>query len=174
MESAQLVRERLSHARIGTTHVGLSGRGTDHARRILDSRRARNCTHEARPPRVPGATRRQSVGRLAYVVDNGARILPFNYVVAEDSVILRTVPDGEIYHHALNSVCAFEVDETDEFFEAGWSVVVVGRLELATEEHFARMLYGKMPEPWAGGNRYLFVRLLCEQVSGRRVIGHSR
>ena len=53
-------------------------------------------------------------------------------------------------------------------------MVVVGRLELATEEHFARMLYGKMPEPWAEGNRYLFVRLLCEQVSGRRVIGHSR
>ena len=33
----------------------------------------------------------KAVGRLAYVVDNGARILPFNYVVAEDSVILRTV-----------------------------------------------------------------------------------
>jgi uncharacterized protein len=116
----------------------------------------------------------KSVGRLAYVVDNGARILPFNYVLAEDSIIVRTVPDGEIYHHGLNSVCAFEVDETDEFFEAGWSVVVVGRLELATEEHFARMLYGKMPQPWAGGNRYLLVRLLCEHVSGRRVIGHSR
>jgi len=26
----------------------------------------------------------KSVGRLAYVVDNGARILPLNYVVAED------------------------------------------------------------------------------------------
>ena len=103
----------------------------------------------------------KSVGRLAYVVDNGARILPFNYVLAEDSVIFRTVPDGEIYHHALSSICAFEVDETDEFFESGWSVVVVGRLELASEEDFARMLYGKLPEPWAGGSRYMFVRLRC-------------
>ena len=83
------------------------------------------------------------MGRLAYVVDNGARILPFNYIVAEDSVILRTVPDGEVYHHALSSICAFEVDETDEFFQSGWSVVVVGRLELATDEDFARMLYGR-------------------------------
>lgn len=116
----------------------------------------------------------KAVGRLAYVVDNGARILPFNYIVAEDSVILRTVPDGEIYHHAISSICAFEVDETDEFFQSGWSVVVVGRLELATEEDFARMLYGKMPEPWVGGNRYLFVRLRCDHVSGRRVIGHGR
>jgi uncharacterized protein len=116
----------------------------------------------------------KAVGRLAYVVDNGARILPFNYIVAEDSVILRTVPDGEIYHHALSSICAFEVDETDEFFQSGWSVVVVGRLELATDEDFARMLYGKMPEPWVGGNRYMFIRLRCDQLSGRRVIGHGR
>ena len=96
----------------------------------------------------------KSVGRLAYVVDNGARILPFKYVLAEDSVIFRT--------------------ETDEFFQSGWSVVVVGRLELASEEDFARMFYGKLPEPWAGGSRYMFVRLRCEHVSGRRVIGHGR
>lgn len=116
----------------------------------------------------------KSVGRLAYVVDNGARILPFNYVLAEDSVIFRTVPDGEIYHHALSSISAFEVDETDEFFQSGWSVVVVGRLELASEGDFARMFYGKLPEPWAGGSRYMFVRLRWEHVSGRRVIGHGR
>jgi hypothetical protein len=35
---AQLVRERLSYARIGTTYVGISGCDTDNARRILDSR----------------------------------------------------------------------------------------------------------------------------------------
>jgi uncharacterized protein len=116
----------------------------------------------------------KSVGRLAYVVDNGARILPFNYIFVDDFVIFRTVPDGEIYHHALSSICAFEIDETDEFFQSGWSVVAVGRLELATEEDFARMLYGKLPEPWAGGPRYMFARLSCDHVSGRRVIGHGR
>jgi hypothetical protein len=30
-------------------------------------------------------------------------------------------------------------------------VVLVGRLELATEDDFARMLYEKMPEPWLAG-----------------------
>jgi hypothetical protein len=105
---------------------------------------------------------------------SGSRILPVNYVLVNDSVIFRTVPGGEISHHALSSICAFEIDETDEFFESGWSVVVVGRLQLATEDDFAQMLYGKLPEPWAGGNRPMFVRLPCEQVSGRRVIGHGR
>ena len=116
----------------------------------------------------------KSVGRIAYASDAGARILPVNYVLVDDSVIFRTVADGEIFHHALSSICAFEIDETDEFFQSGWSVVVVGRLQLATEDDFAHMLYGKLPEPWAGGNRYMFVRLPCDHVSGRRVISHGR
>jgi hypothetical protein len=116
----------------------------------------------------------KSVGRIAYTGDTGARILPVNYILGADCVIFRTVPDGEIFRYALNSNCAFEIDETDEFFESGWSVVAVGRLQLATEGEFASMRYGKLPEPWAGGNRWLFVRLPCEQVSGRRVIGHGR
>jgi hypothetical protein len=116
----------------------------------------------------------KSVGRIAYTSDAGARIMPVNYVLAGDRIIFRTVPDGEIYRHALSTNCAFEIDEADEFLESGWSVVVVGRLELATDEDFAYLKYGKLPEPWAGGNRYMFVRLPCTQVSGRRVIGHGR
>jgi uncharacterized protein len=116
----------------------------------------------------------RSVGRIAYPAESGARILPMNYVFANDCIIFRTVPDGEIYNHGLNTNCAFEIDDIDEFFESGWSVVVLGRLELATEDHFARMRYGKVPEPWAKGNRHMFVRLSCDQVSGRRVIGHGR
>jgi hypothetical protein len=116
----------------------------------------------------------KSVGRIAYTTDAGSRILPVNYVLVDDFVIFRTVPDGEISHHALSSICAFEIDETDEFFESGWSVVVVGRLQLATVDDFAHMRQGRHPQPWAGGNRYMFVRLPCEQVSGRRVIGHGR
>jgi len=92
----------------------------------------------------------KSVGRIAYAVDKGARILPVNYVLSNDAIIFRTIPFGEISHHALEAMCAFEVDETDEFFQAGWSVVAVGRLQLATEEDFASMRYGKLPEPWAG------------------------
>jgi uncharacterized protein len=116
----------------------------------------------------------KSVGRIAYTADNGARILPVNYILNNDSIIFRTTPGGEISHHALESICAFEIDETDEFFESGWSVVAVGRLELATEEDFASMRYGKIPEPWAAGDRWMFLRLPCDHVSGRRVIGHGR
>ena len=114
------------------------------------------------------------VGRIAYPVDKGARILPVNYILADACVIFRTAKDGEIFRHALDSICAFEIDDTDELLESGWSVVVVGRLQLATEDDFARMLHGGVPEPWAAGDRWMFVRLACEDVSGRRVVGHGR
>jgi len=83
-------------------------------------------------------------------------------------------PTGRSTVTHSNSNCAFEIDKTHEFFESGWSIVVLGRLELATEDDFARMQYREMPTPWAGGNRYMFIRLPCEHVSGRRVIGHAR
>ena len=116
----------------------------------------------------------KTVGRIAYATESGARILPVNYILVGNSVIFRTVPAGEIFHNAVNSNCAFEVDETDEFFQQGWSVVAVGHLQLATEDDFAQIRYGKLPEPWAGGDRWMFVRLPCEQVSGRRVIAGAR
>ena len=116
----------------------------------------------------------KSVGRLAYAAHYGARILPVNYVLADDSIIFRTLPNGAIFHHALNSMCAFEVDDTDEFFESGWSVVATGFLELATRDDFEHMRHGKLPQPWATGNRRTFVRLPCTQLSGRRVVGHGR
>jgi len=116
----------------------------------------------------------KSVGRLAYAAHYGARILPVNYVLADDSIIFRTLPNGAIFHHALNSMCAFEVDDTDEFFESGWSVVVTGFVELATRDDFEHMRHGKLPQPWATGNRRTFVRLPCTQLSGRRVVGHGR
>jgi uncharacterized protein len=112
----------------------------------------------------------KSVGRIAYATNTGARILPVNYSLGDDCVIFRTVRDGEIFRHALSSNCAFEIDETNEWFESGWSVVAVGRLQLATEDDFAQMRYGRLPEPWAGGGRWMFVRLPCEHVSVRRVI----
>ena len=123
---------------------------------------------------MPGSARGETRRPDRLPVDKGARILPVNYILADACVIFRTAKDGEIFRHALDSICAFEIDDTDEFFESGWSVVVVGPLQLATEDDFARMLHGGVPEPWAAGDRWMFVRLACEDVSGRRVIGHGR
>jgi RNA polymerase sigma factor (sigma-70 family) len=53
-------------------------------------------------------------------------------IINNDSIIFHTVPAVRS-SPALESMCVFEIDETDEFFESDWSVVVVGRLEPATD-----------------------------------------
>ena len=72
-----------------------------------------------------------SVGRIAYTTDDGPRVLPVNYVLEGDGVIFRTVPDGEVFRDALETTCAFEIDQIDEFYQSGWSVLAVGGLQPA-------------------------------------------
>jgi hypothetical protein len=75
------------------------------------------------------------------VLESKPRSVPPIRVNVDDQAV--TLHAGETQRftldHALESICAFEIDETDEFFESGWSVVAVGGLELATEEDFASM-----------------------------------
>jgi hypothetical protein len=94
-----------------------------------------------------------SVGRIAYTTDDAPRVLPVNYVLDGDSVVFRTVSDGEVYRYALETTCAFEIDEIDEFSRSGWSVLAVAGLHLLTEEQFASLQFGKISKPWAAGRR---------------------
>ncbi|HET9647097.1 MAG TPA: pyridoxamine 5'-phosphate oxidase family protein [Microlunatus sp.] len=116
------------------------------------------------------ALQAKRVGRLAYTTDDGPRVIPVNYILTEDGVVFRTVPDGEVARYAMDSTCAFEIDDIDEFFESGWSVLAVGVAQLLTEADFARLRYGKIPEPWADGPRILFVKLPLLHVSGRQLL----
>jgi hypothetical protein len=114
------------------------------------------------------------VGRLAYNGEDGPRILPVNFILTEDAIVFRTLADGEIAKYAVDTTCAFEVDDFDEFFESGWSVLAVGLAQLLTEADFQRLRYGKIPQPWANGPRILFVKLPLGQLSGRQLLPAGR
>ena len=114
------------------------------------------------------------IGRLGYPTADGPRIIPVNHVLTDDGIIFRTVPDGEVARNALDATCAFEVDDVDEFFESGWSVLAVGVAQLLTEADFQRLRFGKIPEPWVDGPRVLFVKLPLRQLTGRHLLPHGR
>jgi uncharacterized protein len=114
------------------------------------------------------------IGRLGYPTADGPRIIPVNYVLTDDGIIFRTVPDGEVARNAMDTTCAFEIDDVDEFFESGWSVLAVGVAQLLTEADFQRLRFGRIPEPWADGPRILFVKLPLLQLSGRQLVPHAR
>jgi nitroimidazol reductase NimA-like FMN-containing flavoprotein (pyridoxamine 5'-phosphate oxidase superfamily) len=91
----------------------------------------------------------ESVGRIAFVLDDGPIILPVNYRLVETAsgplLALRTRP-GNVIDQAPTSV-AFEIDAVDPLHERGWSVLVRGQLLHA--EHTSNAFQDRYdPESW--------------------------
>jgi uncharacterized protein len=108
----------------------------------------------------------QRVGRVAFVDDSGPDVVPVNYVMDGDDVLITTTGYGAVARAATNGRVAFEVDELDEYTESGWSVVMRGR---ATHES-AFDAPPQRPHPWADGTRTYLLRIKPDAVSGRRLI----
>ena len=110
-------------------------------------------------------------GRLAVVGPAGPRIVPLNYALIDDTIVLRTSPYSELAQHAIGKNAAFEIDEVDHTRQTGWSVVAVGMLEEVEPADVERLRTAWVPQPWAGGQRNLYLRLRWREISGRRLRG---
>jgi len=108
-------------------------------------------------------------GRLAVVTPGGPRIIPVNYVLLDDAIVLRTSPYSELAQNAVDKDAAFEIDDVDHTRQTGWSVVVVGRLEKVDPSDLADLRKVWVPQPWAGGQRNLYLQLRWREISGRRL-----
>lgn len=109
--------------------------------------------------------------RVAFVGDDGAQVvLPFNYRLDGDDVILRT-GEGQLLAavHAARPV-AVEVDSVDPAWQDGWSVLVQGvATEIADPAELDRVQ--RLPlRPWAPGDKAHWLRLPTERISGRRIL----
>ncbi|HEX6148682.1 pyridoxamine 5'-phosphate oxidase family protein [Nocardioides sp.] len=112
----------------------------------------------------------QEVGRVAVCTADGPRIIPVNFAVIDDSIVFRTTPYSVLGMHAWNSQLAFEVDQIDPEQHSGWSVVATGRGAVVEDDvELRRIQSGVQPRPWAGGQRWLFVRLRWDDLTGRRI-----
>lgn len=110
------------------------------------------------------------VGRLA-VVDGGTpAIFPVNYVLDGDAIVFRTAGGTKLSAGQRGSV-AFEIDAIDREDHTGWSVVVVGHLEEATQfDAETNERVRRLPvEPWTGGDKPHWMRLVPRRVTGRRI-----
>jgi nitroimidazol reductase NimA-like FMN-containing flavoprotein (pyridoxamine 5'-phosphate oxidase superfamily) len=112
----------------------------------------------------------QEVGRVAVCTPRGPRILPVNFTVDGTSVVFRTAPYGVLGQHAWNSRIAFEIDHVDTETRSGWSVLATGTGQLVEDaEELAVVRAFRNPQPWAPGTRLLYVRLVWDELTGRRV-----
>lgn len=109
-------------------------------------------------------------GRLAACTQEGPRIIPVNYSLVGEAIVFRTSPYGLVANHDWASPLAFEVDHVDYADHKGWSVVAVGRGErIEDPDEIAQIRRTWDPSPWAGGARPLYVRLVWDELTGRRL-----
>lgn len=115
----------------------------------------------------------QSVGRIALATPQGPRIIPVNYSVDAESLVVRTSPYSELGAYGDNRPVAFEIDHFDPNHERGWSVVAHARAHRITDpDEINRIRLAWDPAPWAEGMRNLYLRLVWHSLTGRRLGGH--
>jgi nitroimidazol reductase NimA-like FMN-containing flavoprotein (pyridoxamine 5'-phosphate oxidase superfamily) len=110
------------------------------------------------------------IGRVAFSTPTGPHMLPVNYSVVDDAIIVRTSPYSLLGTHGRNTVVAFGVDGFEHGLERGWSVQARGRMEVVTsQQELARIREVADPSPWANGVRTLYLRLRWTELSGRQL-----
>ena len=114
-----------------------------------------------------------TIGRLAVVVGRTPTILPVNYALDGDAIIIRSDPGTKVDYGRRGPV-AVEIDAFDRDDHTGWSVVVTGRLEEPPPYSAGaqRHIRSVPVEPWAGGDKAQWLRIVPSRISGRRLTHH--
>jgi nitroimidazol reductase NimA-like FMN-containing flavoprotein (pyridoxamine 5'-phosphate oxidase superfamily) len=114
------------------------------------------------------------IGRIAYVGRYGPAVLPVNYELQGRTIVFRTAEHGPLDEDLRTGIAgadykvAFEIDDIDPAARRGWSVLIQGPAHHVTgDEEEAVRRTGV--EPWAPGDRELFVRIVPSRITGRRV-----
>jgi nitroimidazol reductase NimA-like FMN-containing flavoprotein (pyridoxamine 5'-phosphate oxidase superfamily) len=112
-----------------------------------------------------------TVGRIAFVDDDGQQLVPVNFAYVDGAIYFRTVPDGFLAALAhQDREVAFGHDDT---YRSGWNVTVKGRVEQVEDQAtIDRILAYERLRPWAGGVRPMVMRVTIDRIAGRKATGH--
>jgi uncharacterized protein len=109
------------------------------------------------------------VGRAVFTERAMPAVVPVNFIVSDDAIVMCTAADTRLAGAATRGVLAFQVDDIDPSTRSGWSVVVVGVAELVDgSEEQARLRC--LLEPWAPGRNEVYIRLPLKVVTGRQIL----
>lgn len=108
-----------------------------------------------------------AVSRLAVVVDGQPDIFPVNSAVDGSSAVFRTA-EGTKLAAALAGPVALEADGYDEASGEVWSVVIKGTAKQIKAHVELIDTFDVAVEPWQGGQKQIFVRVVPDMITGRR------
>jgi uncharacterized protein len=110
-----------------------------------------------------------SVGRLVFTHRALPEVLPVNFLLDGDSVVIRVGDASRAAGGAMDTVVAFEADQIDTASRTGWSVTVIGHTREILDP-IERAFVTSLPlVAWAGGTRDRFLRVPLDRVTGRRL-----
>jgi nitroimidazol reductase NimA-like FMN-containing flavoprotein (pyridoxamine 5'-phosphate oxidase superfamily) len=135
------------------------GRGPRAPHPVLEILTADECTELL----APGG-----IGRVVLADAPGPVALPVNFAVLDGDIVFRTMSDSPLAT-AEGSQVGFEIDRIDDAMREGWSVMVMGRLRRIVDPDELEVARSRPIEPWAGGERDVYLRLTPEKVSGRLI-----
>jgi nitroimidazol reductase NimA-like FMN-containing flavoprotein (pyridoxamine 5'-phosphate oxidase superfamily) len=116
----------------------------------------------------------REIGRIAYRSRFGPAVLPVNYKWHDGAIVFRTARHGALDEDLQTGIAggdykvAFEIDETDVPTRQGWSVLIQGPAHHVSEAERASAEQAGV-QPWPEGDRELFIRIVPQRVTGRRI-----
>jgi transcriptional regulator with XRE-family HTH domain len=170
----QLSREGLWRlaAALGTTVDDLAGAGTQEPPgRTEPSTRAVLTTLD--PDECRRLIAAGGVGRVVFTESRGPVALPVNFRTLGSDIVLRTEPDATLVSSVAAGRVSFEVDHLDDALAEGWSVLATGNGHEVVEAAELALVRALGDVPWAGGDRATFVRIVPDEVTGRRIRGRQ-
>jgi hypothetical protein len=113
---------------------------------------------------------RARIGRIVFTERALPAVMPVNFALAGDTVVIRTEPGSQLAIAARDTVVAFEVDEFRPETGTAWSVTAVGHAcAVGDPAEIGRL--SRLPlTPWAPGGRDHYIVLRAEWLSGRRLL----
>jgi hypothetical protein len=106
------------------------------------------------------------IGRVAFEWAGRLHVLPVNFAVYNGGIVFRTAATTAIAQYGDGPV-AFQVDRFDEGMHEGWSVLIDGTARHAGSDGAA--LLSTTIDPWAGGDRQVYVVITPTCITGRQV-----
>jgi uncharacterized protein len=107
------------------------------------------------------------VGRIGYVSDGMAIIIPVNFAMLDDDIVFCTSKGSKLSWLNLRGRVAFEVDENRPADHEGWSVLIRGVAREVTHPEELAVLRRRPVHSWLRSPHEHWVRISIEAMSGR-------
>ena len=111
------------------------------------------------------------VGRIGYVTDGTAIILPVNFMVLDGDIVFCTAKGSTLNWLSLRGRLSFQADASSWADREGWSVLIHGVAREVTDSNELEILRRGLMRSWLRSPAEHWVRIRIETISGRALRG---